>query len=68
MIKANVAKICIVTCSGGKMKPKHILLLMIVLTGRNSTFVDLDTGFDPEFSARDNVYMNEAIFGYSPAC
>ena len=32
MIKANVAKTYIETCSGGKMKPKHLLLLMIILT------------------------------------
>jgi ABC-type polysaccharide/polyol phosphate transport system ATPase subunit len=29
--------------------------------------LELGMGFDPEFSARENVFMNGALYGHSPA-
>lgn len=37
----------------------------VVVNGEISPLLELGTGFDPEFSARDNVYMNGAMYGYS---
>jgi ABC-type polysaccharide/polyol phosphate transport system ATPase subunit len=39
----------------------------VMVKGEIAPLLELGTGFDPEFSARDNVYMNGAMFGYSPA-
>jgi len=39
----------------------------IGISGEIAPLLELGAGFDPEFSARDNVYMNGAMFGYSPA-
>jgi len=39
----------------------------ITVRGEIAPLLELGTGFDPEFTARDNVYMNGAIFGHSPA-
>ncbi|MCL2500897.1 MAG: ABC transporter ATP-binding protein [Defluviitaleaceae bacterium] len=38
----------------------------ITVNGAISPLLELGAGFDPEFSARDNVYMNGAMFGHSP--
>ena len=35
--------------------------------GELAPLLELGAGFDSEFSARDNVYMNGAMFGHSPA-
>ena len=39
----------------------------ITINGSISPLLELGAGFDYEFSARENVYMNGAMFGYSPA-
>lgn len=39
----------------------------VVVNGEISPLLELGTGFDMEFSARDNIYMNGAMYGYSPA-
>ena len=36
------------------------------ISGELSPLLELGAGFDSEFSARDNVYMNGAMYGYSP--
>jgi ABC-type polysaccharide/polyol phosphate transport system ATPase subunit len=38
----------------------------VVVNGELAPLLELGAGFDPEFSARDNVYMNGAMFGYPP--
>jgi len=38
----------------------------ITVYGNVAPLLELGTGFDPEFSARENVYMNGAMYGYSP--
>ena len=35
------------------------------ITGRVSALLELGSGFNPEFSGRDNVYLNGAILGFS---
>ena len=37
----------------------------VSITGRVSALLELGSGFNPEFSGRDNVYLNGAIFGLS---
>jgi len=39
----------------------------ITVNGAISPLLELGAGFDPEFSAKDNVYMNGAMFGHSPS-
>lgn len=38
----------------------------VKLNGELAPLLELGAGFDPEFSARDNVYMNGAMFGHPP--
>jgi len=38
----------------------------VSVIGELSPLLELGAGFDPEFSARDNVYMNGAMFGRPP--
>ena len=38
----------------------------ITVHGEISPLLELGAGFDPEFTARDNIYMNGAMYGYSP--
>jgi lipopolysaccharide transport system ATP-binding protein len=35
------------------------------VTGRVAALLELGSGFNPEFSGRDNVYLNAAILGFS---
>jgi ABC-type polysaccharide/polyol phosphate transport system ATPase subunit len=37
----------------------------IVVNGRVSALLELGSGFNPEFTGRDNVYLNGAIVGFS---
>lgn len=37
----------------------------VAVRGRVSALLELGAGFNPEFSGRDNVYLNGAILGYS---
>ncbi len=37
----------------------------VTTAGRVSALLELGAGFDPEFSGRDNVYLNGAISGFS---
>ena len=38
----------------------------VMVNGEISPLLELGAGFDMEFSARDNIYMNGAMFGYAP--
>lgn len=38
----------------------------VTVNGELAPLLDLNTGFDPEFTARDNILMNGAMFGYPP--
>lgn len=37
----------------------------VSVTGRVAALLELGSGFNPEFSGRDNVYLNGAILGFS---
>ena len=37
----------------------------VMVNGRVSALLELGSGFNPEFSGRDNVYLNGAILGFS---
>ena len=37
------------------------------VTGRVSALLELGSGFNPEFTGRDNVYLNASILGFSSA-
>ena len=37
----------------------------IRVTGRTSAMLELGTGFHPELSGRDNIFLNGAIYGFS---
>jgi ABC-2 type transport system ATP-binding protein/lipopolysaccharide transport system ATP-binding protein len=39
----------------------------IRVNGAISPLLELGSGFDPEFSAKENVYMNGAMFGHAPS-
>ena len=39
----------------------------VFVRGEIAPLLELGTGFDPEFSAKDNVYMNGAMFGRPPS-
>ena len=39
----------------------------VTVRGHISPLLELGTGFDFEYSARDNIYMNGAMFGYPPS-
>jgi len=39
----------------------------ITVRGELAPLLELGSGFDYEFSARENVYMNGAIYGYAPS-
>src|SRR6266581_2841373 len=38
----------------------------VTVTGRMSALLELGSGFNPEFSGRDNVYLNGSILGLRP--
>lgn len=38
----------------------------ITVNGMLVPLLELGAGFDPEFTARDNIFMNGAMFGHSP--
>lgn len=38
----------------------------VAVKGELAPLLELGAGFDPEFSAKDNVYMNGAMFGHPP--
>lgn len=48
----------------GTLTPTHG---QITTTGRVAALLELGAGFDPEFSGRENVYMNAALLGLSEA-
>jgi len=48
----------------GVFKPTHG---SIKVQGSVAPLLELGAGFDPEFSAKENVYMNGAMFGYAPS-
>ena len=39
----------------------------VLVNGDISPLLELGAGFDPEFSARENVYMNGAMYGHPPS-
>jgi lipopolysaccharide transport system ATP-binding protein len=39
----------------------------VSISGRVAALLELGSGFDPEFSGRENVYINAALLGLSPA-
>ncbi len=46
----------------GILEPTHG---NVTVTGRVAALLELGSGFNPEFSGRDNVYLNGAILGFS---
>jgi len=48
----------------GVFRPTHG---SIVVNGNIAPLLELGSGFDHEFTARENVYMNGAMFGYPPS-
>ena len=39
----------------------------ITVSGEISPLLELGAGFDPEFSAKENIYMNGAMYGHPPS-
>ena len=39
----------------------------VLTSGRVAALLELGSGFNPEFSGRENVYMNAAILGLNKA-
>jgi len=39
----------------------------VTVSGEISPLLELGAGFDPECSARENIYMNGAMYGYPPS-
>jgi len=39
----------------------------VIVNGEVAPLLELGTGFDPEFSAKENIYMNGAMFGKPPS-
>src|ERR1700688_3680464 len=37
----------------------------VAVSGRVTALLELGSGFNPEFTGRDNIYLNAAILGYS---
>ena len=40
---------------------------IVKVTGTISTLIELGAGFDPELTARENIFLNGALLGYSKA-
>jgi ABC-type polysaccharide/polyol phosphate transport system ATPase subunit len=57
-------KSTLLQCVAGILEPTHGSM---VVNGRVSALLELGSGFNPEFSGRDNVYLNAAILGFSTA-
>jgi len=57
-------KSTLLQCVAGILQPTRG---SIVINGRVSALLELGSGFNPEFSGRDNVYLNAAILGFSTA-
>jgi lipopolysaccharide transport system ATP-binding protein len=39
----------------------------VVVTGRVAALLELGSGFDPQFTGRENIYLNAAVLGFSRA-
>jgi ABC-type polysaccharide/polyol phosphate transport system ATPase subunit len=57
-------KSTLLQCVAGILQPTRG---SIAVNGRVSALLELGSGFNPEFSGRDNVYLNAAILGFSTA-
>lgn len=59
----GAGKSTILKIIAGVFKPT---LGIVTINGSISPLLELGAGFDSESSARDNIYMNGAMYGYSP--
>lgn len=57
-------KSTLLQCVAGILEPTRG---SVKRNGRVSALLELGSGFNPEFSGRDNVYLNGAILGFSTA-
>ena len=57
-------KSTLLQCVAGILQPT---LGAVRTNGRVSALLELGSGFNPEFSGRDNVYLNGTILGFSTA-